>query len=846
MPTTQIIEVLPQVGATQELIVNTLAQLSTTPRSNLTIAYAKDARGAGDRFIYHPEASGLTVDGGIVIPAQDGGYWVRDFDGRNYRSEWYGVVGDGVTDSRGLIQSIIDILPENTTLHLPDNCNIVNDVLINKSITVEGKRVIKSGGPPVFRLVGGFEDAQEITAFEVDFNSTTITVADGELYQKGDILKIISDDVYENRRTNSPRRGEYAVVVDVTATTVKLRDFLLNTYTTNPRVAKLQNISPKLRGIHFVRNSDGPFLELRATQGAVVEDISNDSGSTVFCQVVSAYGYRFSNWNINNLRSDINNDGFGYGINEKSGQNGQIQNCTFTNTRHSFTTNSHNPATKEEFTDYGESKDISVYNSDCRGTFNGSGWDTHENGHNINFYSCTASLCEHGFQFRNTVASAVGCKVTDCIDGYRISNHRDGVTDIFTNAANDIRIIACQADVQRQAVSVIGANTSLGTGGLQSKKIYIDGLKAKSRSVSNFMPFRFDNAEVEMNNVSVESGINTYGVVKLKDSDLKFTNIHAHSRRVGHENLIFELTRNSSVFGTGVDYVAEDPSDNVILARFIDAPGFNDNALEVYDGKITGNVPFTYMNGRAFATKARFQYRSTITNASSKNVTLALSGDTAIDSALLIDDNNLIRVSGTGKIVSIGPGRFIGQRLTIRFIARREIVNTVAAGFVLKSGWVNPGTIDLIYNPSGGDEIWQETGRHELAKEVPVLTDSYTVQDNTITGVLLADISENEILTLPDPSLSINRGFVLQILNRNENAFDWQTNINVEYQLTGNSTTIPKRFRGYFIVINNMYRAIGISPMPTQADSVATDVPALVSDFNALLTKLRNSGILHP
>jgi hypothetical protein len=32
--------------------------------------------------------------------------------------------------------------------------------------------------------------------------------------------------------------------------------------------------------------------------------------------------------------------------------------------------------------------------------------------------------------------------------------------------------------------------------------------------------------------------------------------------------------------------------------------------------------------------------------------------------------------------------------------------------------------------------------------------------------------------------------------------------------------------------------------MPAQANSTATDVPGLVTDFNALLTKLRNAGLL--
>jgi hypothetical protein len=50
---------------------------------------------------------------------------------------------------------------------------------------------------------------------------------------------------------------------------------------------------------------------------------------------------------------------------------------------------------------------------------------------------------------------------------------------------------------------------------------------------------------------------------------------------------------------------------------------------------------------------------------------------------------------------------------------------------------------------------------------------------------------------------------------------------------------------------NKLKDNIGIKPelrdalvMPKQANSVAADIPTLLADFNALLTKLRAAGIL--
>lgn len=37
-----------------------------------------------------------------------------------------------------------------------------------------------------------------------------------------------------------------------------------------------------------------------------------------------------------------------------------------------------------------------------------------------------------------------------------------------------------------------------------------------------------------------------------------------------------------------------------------------------------------------------------------------------------------------------------------------------------------------------------------------------------------------------------------------------------------------------------------ITPAPAQADSTATDVDGIVTDFNALLAKLRTAGVITP
>jgi hypothetical protein len=172
-----IVEVIPERGATQELIVGTLAQLSTTPRDGLTVAYAKDALGGGRRFNYRPESDNLTPDGALVIQAQDGGYWVRILKGRESIdvAEFGAVYG---TECHAAVQKALN--------HWSD-ITISGDIELSADLELYDGQTIRCINNPTIKRLGtgdrGVFYVGNLTAPVVDFN---ITYFDCEDVEEGD------------------------------------------------------------------------------------------------------------------------------------------------------------------------------------------------------------------------------------------------------------------------------------------------------------------------------------------------------------------------------------------------------------------------------------------------------------------------------------------------------------------------------------------------------------------------------------------------------------------------------------------------------------------------------------
>ncbi|GAB3754565.1 hypothetical protein [Spirosoma pomorum] len=89
-----------------------------SPSLNVTALAALNRKGAtsviledidrGGSFIYRPQSENLTVDNGIIFPAQDGGFWQRQYEGF-VNVKWFGAKG-GFNDDTDAFQKCMDYL----------------------------------------------------------------------------------------------------------------------------------------------------------------------------------------------------------------------------------------------------------------------------------------------------------------------------------------------------------------------------------------------------------------------------------------------------------------------------------------------------------------------------------------------------------------------------------------------------------------------------------------------------------------------------------------------------------------------------------------------------------------
>ncbi|GAB3761301.1 right-handed parallel beta-helix repeat-containing protein [Spirosoma pomorum] len=89
-------QALPRVG-----LAESLAKLSSLERNGMTAVFLQDPNRGGS-FAYRPASANLTIDNGTVFGAADGGYWIRPYQGMKL-PQWYGAIGDGVTNDQAAI-----------------------------------------------------------------------------------------------------------------------------------------------------------------------------------------------------------------------------------------------------------------------------------------------------------------------------------------------------------------------------------------------------------------------------------------------------------------------------------------------------------------------------------------------------------------------------------------------------------------------------------------------------------------------------------------------------------------------------------------------------------------------
>lgn len=296
----------------------------------------------------------------------------------------------------------------------------------------------------------GVQSVSAITDGTVAINLVTeevtkIFIANTSEYQVGDIIKIVSDDIDPDARTNyTARRGEFSICVLVEPDGIWVPRTLEDQqyYTDNVRLARMSRRRVKVQGLKIQSSevNTNSMMIVRGVYKPYVDfEIYDHSGTGLTYHSCVSGIAQVRGTGYGGYQSDGSTNRLGYMFVDGSGKGNTIINPVGTGWRHCVTTLF--PSIAENNSSlhlYGASRDLTVWNGRSFGAQNVA-WDEHEGARRTRFAYCGAYNSLKGtnsariaFQLRGRDSQVIGADVD--------ASHEYGVA-ITTNGRGHHRII---------------------------------------------------------------------------------------------------------------------------------------------------------------------------------------------------------------------------------------------------------------------------------------------------------------------------------------------------------------------------------------------------------------------
>lgn len=352
--------------------------------------------------------------------------------------EMFGAIGDGVADDSAAITAAIEaaagipvVFDANATYLVEEGVDVSDTSVI---IVGSGATVVQNGDVYAFKIVvpyGAQVDITAITTDSIDLSGGTAGVsqvskitAPGHTLVAGDMVKVIGDNLISGPvTTDNERVGEFARVSLVNGDDLWLYSVLLETYSSNPRIARMDTDKRvDIRDLRVESAPDSSITDNEAhfyIEGAycpVVQNLTSWGGMSEALQFIGCFGAYTNNVAAVDLRTDSANQSFGYGVIEYSCEYGRHVNLLGHNIRHAYTTGCLATTADDSRTArYGRTKYSTIVGGvgiNCQTA----AFDTHADAYRITFQNCVANYpftgpsgTPRGFQIRG-----IGCRIIDC------------------------------------------------------------------------------------------------------------------------------------------------------------------------------------------------------------------------------------------------------------------------------------------------------------------------------------------------------------------------------------------------------------------------------------------------
>jgi hypothetical protein len=332
------------------------------------------------------------------------------------------------------------------------------------SVIAEGATIIRCAAGPVFTWTDTYEWSDTVSSIATSslllydtglspseigvYTGTTtvnvLTMGGTRTFKKGDVVKVVSDDVAAGARpgtTNRTRQGEHAIIgADSSSNTATLTSLLSATYSTSVRIAKLKAFSAlsAIYGGMFdyddalagATDWTEPYLRWFGVRAPLAVGVVSKRGRWPAKRFHGCYDIREVASKTENGHIDGAKAQFGYGTDVVASELGIFIGLTGRNVRHVITTNPEDqPVGSTELQSYGKTRRLII--SDSQGDGCGaSAFDTHEDAEDIYFRNCTAHGSYwnsrsggDGFQSRGRRVHFENCAAIRCRTGFRITTY---------------------------------------------------------------------------------------------------------------------------------------------------------------------------------------------------------------------------------------------------------------------------------------------------------------------------------------------------------------------------------------------------------------------------------------
>lgn len=608
----------------------------------------------------------------------------------------YLVTGE-ITDHSPYFQNALNDLNDGGCLSIPFGTYYLSNLKVRgKGVKILGNNctIIQNSNSPVFDLEGGFGESINIESVQNLNGYTELLLRQpySELFKEQDVLKIFSEDeipnAYQNSSTLKKRTGEFFELKSLFENKITTKSALRELYTVGINVSKLKNVSFELYDMNFSTpdnyqslNWNSKMIRIASAKNVKISNLNVARAFDTFLYLFSIYQYKILNVEAKNLENSPSKNRYGYAINDAGSTFGVIENCTFINCRHGFTTSTASVLQGDRKPElYGRTFGTEIRN--CTGKYSTAAtYDVHEEGQDILFKDCSSSNdiageegSGFGFQIRSSNIQLKDCTVKSSYGGIYIFMQYPNTTSnvLLDNCLVDAVEIATQikSSVPNNKISKVTiTNSTFNSKSSSTGNVIENSNLVINSSIFNSTAYQgisIKNSNISMNNIlfNVSAKVDNYRLLELfSSSKVNITNskvvIDSSAKTTGK---LIRLSDANTSLQTNNLYV-ETISDNGIFSIFDSKGNYSgileaSNVISNYSNLVLFPPNFQKINSNWYTNDKSSGYIAQKILSTSLELTLNGSSNSSIVLVLEPTSNNLT-ISGISK------GIINGQRVTI-------------------------------------------------------------------------------------------------------------------------------------------------------------------------------------